>query len=185
MKFNLKDYTWTTIIVWIGLMALGVAMLAAQSKGAENTATRAVAVLHPTAGSQVSGTVRFAKNMDGVGIAADLSGLSPGEHGFHIHQWGDCTASDGSSAGGHYNPFNKPHGGPMDKERHLGDLGNIVAQANGKAHYERTDKVISLEGPDSIIGRSVIVHAGQDDLKTQPAGNAGARVACGVIGYQQ
>jgi Cu-Zn family superoxide dismutase len=147
--------------------------------------TQAIAVLYPTAGNRVSGQVTFTKTMDGVEIVADISGLTPGEHGFHIHQWGDCSAEDGTSAGGHYNPFNDPHGGPMDAKRHVGDLGNIRVQSDGTGHYQETDKVVSLEGPNSIIGRAVILHAGEDDLASQPTGNAGARLACGVIGYDQ
>ena len=86
-------------------------------------------------------------------------------------------------AGGHFDPFNKAHGGPDDDPRHVGDLGNIVAGADGKAHYERVDRIVSMNGPNSVIGRAVIVHAGEDELKSQPTGAAGARVACGVIGF--
>lgn len=142
---------------------------------------KAVAVLHPTKGNTVQGTVTFAATKDAVIIIADVMNLSPGLHGFHIHEFGDCSAPDASSAGGHFNPMNMKHGSPDSTERHAGDLGNIVANDRGQAHYERIDKVISLEGPNSIIGRSVIIHAGQDDFKTQPTGNAGGRMACGVI----
>jgi len=185
MKDKRKDYTNLTLLLWIGLMALGIVILGIQSKAATQMMIHAVAILHPTAGNQTAGKVSFATTMQGVRIEADLSGLKPGKHGFHIHQWGDCSAPDGTSAGGHYNPFNKRHGGPTDKERHVGDLGNIMAQPDGEAHYERIDKTISLEGPNSIIGRAVIVHAGEDDLASQPTGGAGTRVACGVIGYAQ
>jgi Cu-Zn family superoxide dismutase len=144
--------------------------------------TQAIAVLHPTQGNDVMGTVRFSQMMDKVKVTADISGLSPGKHGFHIHQFGDCTAADGKSAGGHYNPTGQPHAGPDQKMRHMGDLGNVEADASGKAHYERLDSHLMLNGRDTIIGRGVIVHGGADDLTSQPSGDAGPRVACGVIG---
>lgn len=142
----------------------------------------AIAVLYPTEGNQVDGTVIFTKTADGVKVVADIEGLTPGKHGFHIHEYGDCSSSDGTSAGGHFNPGQMPHGAPTDQNRHEGDIGNITADSSGVAHLEWTDKGMTLSGPNSIIGRSVIVHAKEDDLKTQPTGNAGPRVACGVIG---
>jgi Cu-Zn family superoxide dismutase len=148
----------------------------------ENPVTEAVAVLHPTEGNEAHGIVSFTKVEGGIKITADVEGLSPGKHGFHIHEYGDCSASDGTSAGGHFNPENMPHGAPADVERHVGDLGNLEADDGGKAHYERTDDLISFAGAHSIIGLAVIVHAGEDDLTSQPTGNAGSRVACGVIG---
>lgn len=141
-----------------------------------------VAVLHPTEGNLVQGIVTFTKVEDGVKVVADVSGLTPGLHGFHVHEFGDCRASDATSTGGHFNPFDMPHGPPTDEQRHLGDLGNIIADSTGRAHYEWTDKMLLLDGPNSIIGRAVIVHGGEDDLQTQPTGDAGPRVACGVIG---
>ncbi len=147
-----------------------------------NAVTKAVAVVHPIGDSGVTGTVTFVKVPDGVRIIADIQGLTPGEHGFHVHQYGDCSAPDGTSAGGHFNPDNKPHGAPSDQERHVGDLGNIKAEDSSTAQYERTDQVITFSGPHSIIGRGLIIHAGQDDLTSQPTGDAGGRVACGVIG---
>ena len=166
------------------IMALGVFPLNALQAGDMDgkKVEKAVAVLHPTEGNDVWGTVTFTKVEDGVKIVADISGLMPGKHGFHIHQFGDCSAADGTSAGGHYNPEEKRHGAPDDVQRHVGDLGNLEANSNGEAHYERVDDVISFHGEHSIIGRAVIVHAGQDDLVSQPTGAAGARQACGVIG---
>jgi superoxide dismutase, Cu-Zn family len=142
----------------------------------------AVCVLNPTAGNQAHGVVTFTKQAGGIKIVADLEGMTPGEHGFHVHEFGDCSAPDGISAGGHYNPDKKAHGGPMDMERHVGDLGKVTAGADGKAHYELMDTMVAFNGPHSIIGRGVILHAQPDDFKTQPTGNAGARIACGVIG---
>ncbi len=144
--------------------------------------TKAVAELHGTKGNNVAGTVTFTKEADKIRVVADITGLKPGKHGFHIHEYGDCTADDGSSAGGHFNPDNENHGAPTDSVRHVGDLGNIEAGEDGNAHLEITDSLLSFSGPHSIIGRGVIVHGGEDDLTSQPSGNAGPRVACGVIG---
>lgn len=171
-----------------GLLALVflAALVAAPVHGGEMTdgeaVDRAVAVLHPTEGNRASGTVIFTKVADGVQIEATVEGLEPGKHGFHIHVLGDCTAPDATSAGGHYNPDGHPHAGPDQEKRHMGDLGNLEANQIGRAHYERLDDYVTLNGPKSIVGRAVIVHAGEDDLTTQPTGNAGARLACGVIG---
>lgn len=142
-----------------------------------------VAVLHPTAGQQCKGVVRFIEEGDSVKVVADLEGLTAGQkHAFHIHQFGDCTAPDAMSAGGHYNPEGHQHGFPDAENRHAGDLGNIQADSSGKAHYELTVKNVSLMGATNpILGRGVIVHAKPDD-GGQPVGNAGARIACGVIG---
>ncbi|MDH5198474.1 MAG: superoxide dismutase family protein [Gemmatimonadota bacterium] len=143
---------------------------------------RAVAVLAPTAGNAAHGTVRF-EVVDGrVRITAQLTGLPAGDHGFHIHEFGDCSAADGTSAGGHFNPAGAAHGGPAATPRHVGDLGNLSADTQGMAEYDRIDGAVRLEGPHSVIGRGVIVHAGRDDLTTQPTGAAGARLACGVVG---
>jgi Cu-Zn family superoxide dismutase len=144
--------------------------------------TKAVAELHGTKGNNVKGTVSFTKEENGITIVADIEGLTPGKHGFHIHEYGDCTADDGTSAGGHFNPENVKHGAPTDSVRHVGDLGNITADKDGNAHLEWTDPLLSFTGSHSIIGRAVVVHGGEDDLTSQPSGNAGPRVACGVIG---
>lgn len=148
----------------------------------ERSVTQAVGVLHPTEGNGAHGIVTFTKVENGIRITADVEGLSPGMHGFHIHEYGDCSAPDATSAGGHFNPENMPHGAPTDVERHAGDLGNLEAGEDGKAHYERVDNIISLSGPQSIVGLAVIIHGGEDDFTSQPTGNAGPRVACGVVG---
>jgi len=163
------------------LVAVSVVSMAVAGARADSV-TKAVATLSPTQGNTVSGVVTFTKTDGGVKIVADVAGLTPGQHGFHIHEFGDCSATDAASAGGHFNPTHRQHGGPDAEMRHAGDFGNLDADASGKAHYERVDKVIALDGPESIIGHAVIVHAKADDLKSQPSGNAGARVACGVIG---
>ena len=144
---------------------------------------KAICVIYPTAGNSVSGTITFTQTDKGVKVVADLQGLSKGKHGFHIHDYGDCSAADGTSAGGHFNPQGKSHGAPMDVMRHEGDMGNLEADDSGKAHLEYVDPMISFEeGSQCIIGRSVIIHKSEDDLKTQPTGNSGARIGCGVIG---
>lgn len=145
----------------------------------------AVCVLHPTEGNKVKGIVTFKQTLEGVSIVADVEGLTIGKHGFHIHEFGDCSELDGKSAGGHFNPEGKNHGAPDALERHVGDLGNLSADETGKAHYESVNNYLSLSGPNSIIGRAIIVHEGEDDLTSQPTGNAGGRVACGVIGISK
>jgi len=142
----------------------------------------ATATLGSTSGSGVTGTVSFTEQGEGVHVFAMVSGLTPGPHGFHIHENGDCSAPDGSSAGGHFNPTGMPHGAPDAEQHHVGDMGNIVADEAGNANYESILPGLTLgEGPNSIVGRGVIVHADADDMTTQPTGNAGARLACGVI----
>lgn len=143
---------------------------------------KAICVLHPTDGNNVTGTVTFEQTEGGVKVIAHVKGLTPGSHGFHVHQYGDCSAPDATTAGGHFNPENEPHGGPNDLQRHVGDLGNIEANEEGVATLEMVDTKLTLVGKHSIVGRAVIVHQGEDDLESQPTGNAGSRVACGVIG---
>lgn len=147
----------------------------------------ATANLSPTQGNEAQGTVRFVAQEGDVLVQANLQGLARGEHAIHIHENGDCSAADASSAGGHFAPDGSPHGGPFDpdSDRHVGDLGNLQVNANGMAQSNRQDETLSLSGNDSIIGKAVIVHANSDDFSTQPAGDAGPRVACGVIQEMQ
>jgi len=145
-------------------------------------ADRAEARLAPTQGNKVSGTVTFVQSGAKMKVFAEVSGLTPGLHGFHIHEKGDCSAPDGTSAGGHFNPTGKPHGSPEQADHHAGDLLQLVADANGNARQVSYIEGPTLgDGPENIIGRSVIVHAAPDDYKTQPTGNSGARQACGVV----
>jgi Cu-Zn family superoxide dismutase len=145
---------------------------------------RAIVALNPTRGNTATGIAHFIEVDGGIRVVATLDNLSPGKHGFHIHEFGDCSAPDASSAGGHFNPTHQKHGGPDHFERHAGDLGNIVANEKSRARYDRVDAVISLNGPRSIIGKSLIVSAKADDFSTQPSGDAGGAVACGVIVVQ-
>jgi Cu-Zn family superoxide dismutase len=169
----------------LSALIAGVVLAGCSRKIAEVEVKEALAVVNPTEGSKVNGTVSFAKDGKGVRISANIEGLSPGLHGFHIHEFGNCGSPDANSAGGHFNPTDMPHAGPKAEKRHLGDLGNLEVDKNGMAKLEVTDDLISLEGPKSIVGRSVIIHARADDFKTQPTGGAGARVACGVIGISK
>jgi superoxide dismutase, Cu-Zn family len=163
-----------TFIISLGMMCA----LALVAHGQD--VTKATSKLESKSGSQVTGTVTFTKVGDDVQVVGDIIGLKPGKHGIHIHEKGDCSAPDAASAGAHFNPGQHKHGGPMTGERHEGDLGNIEADASGKAHVDWKGKM-SLSGADSIIGKSVVVHEKEDDLKTDPSGNSGARVACGAI----
>jgi Cu-Zn family superoxide dismutase len=172
------------ILAVLGIVAVLLVLggKAAGEADKEEKIEKAIVVLHPVGDSKVHGSLTFAQKDGAIEISGEVTGLSPGQHAFHVHEFGDCSSLDAGSAGGHFNPTNMPHGGPTDAKRHVGDLGNIEADKNGKAVVKMTDKVIQLQGPSSIVGRSVIIHAGVDDLKTQPTGNAGARAACGVIG---
>jgi Cu-Zn family superoxide dismutase len=145
--------------------------------------SRASAELRPTRGHAASGVVQFEQIADRVYLTAVVTGLAPGgEHGFHVHEVGDCSAPDASSAKGHFNPFGKPHAHYSTPERHAGDLPSLKADANGRAALEKRLDVVSVTpGPASIVGRAVVVHARPDDYRTQPDGNTGARIACGVI----
>jgi Cu-Zn family superoxide dismutase len=143
---------------------------------------KAICVMQSLSGSKVTGVVYFTQKGDVVEITGKISGLTPGLHGFHVHEFGDLTSNDGLSTGGHFNPDKMPHAGPKAEKRHVGDLGNVTADADGNVVLNTTDKVIKLHGPHSIIGRGLIVHAKADDEKTQPTGDAGGRVGGGVIG---
>lgn len=145
--------------------------------------TKATAVISPTEGNNTAGVVTFTQTDNGIRVQATITGLDQEQrHGFHIHQYGDCRAPDGTSAGGHFNPEGVEHGAPTDDIRHVGDLGNLPSNAQGTAEVDFVDSHLSFSGSDSILGRGVIVHAGTDDFESQPTGAAGSRLACGVIG---
>lgn len=148
----------------------------------ETNYTRAVAVLHTVQGEDVSGTVHLEKTGEGVRVTARVEGLETGNHGFHIHRYGDCSAADFTSAGGHFNPTGQDHGAPTQDNRHMGDMGNLAAGEDGTADIDYVDPVIKLNGADGVIGRAIVIHAGADDFESQPSGAAGPRIACGVIG---
>jgi Cu-Zn family superoxide dismutase len=152
----------------------------APAAGAAGTKS-ATAKMAPTQGNSTRGEVTFTQEADGVRVVASFTGLPMGEHGFHVHEKGDCSAPDAASAGGHFNPATKPHAAREAAERHVGDLGNLKSDPYGLARADFVDKQLSLSGANSILQKAVIVHANADDFKTQPTGNAGGRLACGVI----
>lgn len=140
--------------------------------------------LRPTRGNEGKfGMVTFERTGDGVKVMAHLEGMPANStHGFHVHEFGDCSAPDATSAGSHFNPNETQHGARDAEHRHVGDLGNIETNRSGMAHVEFVDQGLTMRGPHSILGRAVVVHEQADDLTSQPVGNAGARVLCGVIG---
>lgn len=144
---------------------------------------RAMADLQGAPGSNVIGTVTFSEQAGGqVQVVARVEGLTPGEHGFHVHETGACDPPDFSSAGGHFAPADNQHGGLDDPQSHAGDLGNITVGDDGIGTLDVTTGKISLgAGANSVLGKAVVVHAGADDLISQPTGDAGGRVACGII----
>jgi Cu-Zn family superoxide dismutase len=149
----------------------------------EDKEPTASAVLEPRSGSNVRGTITFTQVGDLVRVSGSVTGHTKGPKGFHIHETGDCSDHASMNTGGHFNPNKTKHGGPYDPVKHAGDLGNLNFNAAGEAkpNFVVGDVSVSSDRPDGIIGRAVIVHAAADDLKTDPTGNAGARVACGVI----
>ena len=158
------------------------ALLSACAGGSMGEGPRAVATLSPTQGNSATGTATFVQHGDTVLVMADISGLEPNsEHGFHVHARGDCSGN-GEGAGGHFNPFNRPHGGPNSAERHAGDMPNLRADASGHAVYRTESTLMTVtSGPGSIVGKGLIIHLNPDDYTTQPTGNSGARIACSVI----
>lgn len=164
-------------------LTVSVAAYAAHHEGGDHGLSKAICVLKATEGNNVSGTVTFTQTDEGVLIEAHVHGLTPNsKHGFHIHEFGDISAPDGTSTGGHFNPDGHDHAGPESDKRHVGDLGNLESDANGHAMYKRVDKVVQIHGEHSILSRGITIHADTDDLSSQPTGAAGARIAVGVIG---
>ena len=196
----MRNRTWLAVVAGVAVVAMAVqfqiarsqqvkaraaqkkSAAAAEHAGMSSKVTYAIAMVEGLGDHRVKGKVTFTKTDGGVEIVGEFTGLQPGKHAFHVHEFGDCSMADGKCAGAHFNPEGMPHAGPDDAKRHVGDLGNLEADGQGHASYKRFDKMIALSGPHSIIGRSLIVHAKADDLKSQPAGDAGDRIGCGVIG---
>ena len=151
-----------------------------QMKAKAAPISKAVAILLPTKGNNVQGRVTFTQAGSTIHVHAEISGLTPGEHGFHIHEFG-VWSEDGMASGGHFNPTHQMHGSADNPKRHVGDMGNLTANANGRATLDLDDSMLSFHGPHSIIGRGLVVHEKADNYG-QPVGNAGGRVAVGVIG---
>lgn len=182
-----------TLVAGVGLvMGMGSCAALAQAPASEGhgheahvkaaPVESAVCLLVPVGGSGVSGVVRFVKKGDAIAVLGKITGLTPGKHGFHVHELGDLSDTrQGLSVAGHFNPTHAKHGNREDKERHAGDFGNVEADGQGVATVDFTDSIIRLTGPHGLLGRSLVVHAGEDKF-TQPVGDAGGRVAFGVIG---
>ena len=163
-------------------VALALLLAGCGGMGTMRSGPQAVAQLEPTQGNAAKGTVRFHQHGNAVHVMAEISGLAPNQqHGFHVHEKGDCSSGDGMSTGGHFNPDGKPHG-PQNAPHHAGDMPSLVADGGGnaKAMFVLEDVTVA-PGPKSVVGRGLIVHKDPDDYKTQPTGNAGARLACAVI----
>jgi Cu-Zn family superoxide dismutase len=171
------------IMLSISCLIAGITMSGCQTFAPK--IEKATAVISPTVSGKAEGIVTFTKVEEGIKIQATITGLTPGKHGFHIHEFGDISRPDGQAAGGHFNPHNHEHNGPESLQRHVGDLGNIEADNYGYAYYEAVDPQMSFSGKASVIGRAVIIHANDDDLTTQPTGDAGGRVGQGVIGISK
>jgi len=140
-----------------------------------------------TIAGDAKGQVNFTSTNGGVLVEGEINGLTPGKHGFHVHQFGDVSGGC-ASTGGHFNPYKKDHGARDAKDRHVGDLGNVLADAHGVAKFSFTDDRITLDGECNIVGRAIVVHAGEDDYglgghdDSKTTGHAGGRVGCGIIG---
>ncbi|QTD37138.1 superoxide dismutase family protein [Polaribacter batillariae] len=167
------------------LNKIGILLLAIATLSACDADTKiAKATIDAKSGSNVSGTVTFTESNGIVTMKAELAGLSKGNHAIHIHEIGDCTASDGKSAGGHWNPTNKNHGKWMEEPFHIGDIGNLVVGEDGKGTIERETNLWSVGGKDAkknVVGHAIIIHEGPDDFSSQPSGAAGQRIGCGEI----
>lgn len=166
------------------LTAVAAILVLAGCSSMQSAGPRATAVLQPTAGNTASGTVQFAQRGGKVLVSGEVRGLKPGaQHGFHVHEKGDCSAPDAASAGGHFNPDGKPHGDAHHQPHHAGDLPPLTADAAGvaKITYEADAISVGSGAANDVVGRGLVVHRDPDDFRTQPAGNSGARVACGVI----
>ncbi|MET0280529.1 MAG: superoxide dismutase family protein [Steroidobacteraceae bacterium] len=158
----------------------GAAPVAVETPGT----TMAQAVLASASGSKVAGQLNLTVGASGVVVAGELSGLTPNTvHGFHVHENGDCSAPDASSAGAHFNPGHAAHGGPETAAKHLGDIPNVQSDAKGNAVVNATISGATLRdgGANDVFGKAVVVHAKRDDYKTQPSGDSGDRIACGVV----
>lgn len=160
-----------------------VALVALAGCASQPQQPSAIVMLNPTAGQKANGVVRMAQEGDRVVVRARVSGLAPNrEHGFHVHEKGDCSSGDGMSTGGHFNPGGKAHGHHGMGDHHTGDLPSLKADANGVASFSFESRTIRVGSTaNDIVGKGLIVHRDPDDYKTQPTGNAGPRLACAVI----
>jgi superoxide dismutase, Cu-Zn family len=200
---NARLFSWLMLLTLVALIACGPQVQKAKTSDETRANDQmdhgpmkagapagATASLTGAPGSGVSGTVTFTPAAGGVKIVADVTGAAAGKHGLHLHETGQCTHDEATgkhftSAGGHFNPTGAPHACPPADPRHAGDFGNIDVGAGGTGHLDLTTNALSLTGANSVIGRAVILHAGADDCTTQPSGNSGDRLACGVVNLSQ
>ena len=168
--------------VWAGSLSFLLVHGVGCTPPAGDEAAVAKAEIKGKEGTTLTGTATFTAGDAGTQVVIELKGATPGEHGVHVHETGDCSAADFTSSGGHFNPDGKKHGRPTDAERHAGDLGNIKVEADGTGKLELTDSILTVKAGDtySVIGKAIIVHEKADDFG-QPTGNAGARIGCGEI----
>jgi superoxide dismutase, Cu-Zn family len=174
-----RTSTLTAAMAAVGLAALaGCASTARPAAGPQARAT-----IEPRSGSNVRGWATFTeRSTGGVQVVVHIENAPPGVHGLHLHERGDCSAPDASSAGAHFNPGGMPHAGPTETRRHAGDFGNITIESNGTGHLEVVSDLLTVRpGPNSVVGKAVVFHEKADDLKTQPTGDAGGRTGCGVV----
>ena len=173
--------------LFVGMIVSGIALSSFLQTGLraddKTDAATAIAKIQGAGDNKdkITGMITFTQTADGVRVVASVDGLTPGKHGFHVHEKPDVSAPDLSSAGGHWNPGGHKHGGPDSAEHHAGDLGNLVADEKGHADYDVVIKGIMIEGDKGVMNHSVIIHAKADDLTSQPAGDSGKRIAGGVI----
>jgi superoxide dismutase, Cu-Zn family len=163
-------------------VTLGTVLVLAGCASHKKAGPMAMATLAPTANQTAKGTVHFTERGDGsVEVDVDLTNVPPGTHGFHVHDKGDC-GDNGNAAGGHFNPTAAQHGAPTATSHHAGDFGNVTADASGNVKTKFNTRAITVSpSSSSAVGHAVVLHGNADDLTSQPAGNAGPRIACGVV----
>lgn len=180
----MRGLRWTIGSAAVLALAVCVAGAAGQKKpGAKKAApAEARAAIEARSGSSLSGTATFTEKDGGVELVVEVTGAPPGPHAVHLHEKGDCSAPDATSAGGHFNPDNSPHGAPDAEHHHAGDFGNLTVGEDGKGRLAiSTSRLTVKPGPTSVVGHAIIVHANADDMTTQPTGNAGGRIGCGAV----
>ncbi len=162
--------------------ACGSTRTSSQQPAARPAGPTATAAIEGRSGNTLTGTATFAQNGDAVHVIVDVSNAPEGVHAVHLHEKGDCSAPDASSAGGHFNPMHMEHGSPDAASHHAGDFGNMTVGSDGHGHLELDTTMLTVTAGDhSVAGRAIVVHANADDMQTQPTGNAGGRIGCGVV----
>jgi len=185
--FGLAVSAAAAVLAGCGTSGTGSASPAASAGASPSAAMaaggKAAAALQSKSGTNTTGRVTFDQQSGGVMVVVAVTGLPPGtSHGFHVHEKGDCSAPDAMSAGGHFNPTGKPHGQMTMPDHHAGDMNNLTADASGNARVQfLMPDVTVAPGPNSVVGRAVVIHKDPDDYRTQPTGNSGGRIACGVV----